>query len=133
MKVKAEKDLAPGAEALESPYDTDARFRTTRDTQWTGYMVHLTETCEPNTVNLLTHVVTTPASVHEVKCTAAIHRLLSTNSCPLGTISWMRPMSKRTSWSGARRTTLFAWSAPPAQTQGGKPKNRARIRWTSLR
>ena len=84
VKLKAEKDLAPGAEALESPYDTDARFRTTRDTQWTGYMVHLTETCEPNTVNLLTHVVTTPASVHEVKCTAAIHQALVDKQLPPG-------------------------------------------------
>ena len=42
-------------------------------------------------------------------------------------------MSQRPSWSGARRPTLFAWSAPPAQTQGGKPKNQARMRWPSLR
>jgi len=30
---------------VEAPYDTDARFRSKRDTSWTGYMVHLTETC----------------------------------------------------------------------------------------
>ena len=84
VKLKAEKELAPSAEALESPYDTDARFRTKRDTQWTGYMVHLTETCEPHAVHLLTHVVTTPASVHEVKCTAAIHQALVDKQLPPG-------------------------------------------------
>ena len=84
VKLKAEKDLAPSAAALESPYDTDARFRTKRDTQWTGYMVHLTETCDPHTVHLLTHVVTTPASVHEVKCTAAIHQALVAKQLPPG-------------------------------------------------
>ena len=84
VQLKAEKDLAPSAAALESPYDTDARFRTKRDTQWTGYMVHLTETCEPHTVHLLTHVVTTPASVHEVKCTAAIHQALVDKQLPPG-------------------------------------------------
>ena len=84
VQLKAEKDLAPSAATLESPYDTDARFRTKRDTQWTGYMVHLTETCEPHTVHLLTHVVTTPASVHEVKCTAAIHQALVDKQLPPG-------------------------------------------------
>ena len=84
VKLQAEKDLAPSAEARESPYDTDARFRTKRDTQWTGYMVHVTETCDPHTGHLLTHVVTTPASVHEVKCTAAIHQALVDKQLPPG-------------------------------------------------
>jgi transposase len=84
VKWKAEKDLSPAAEALESPYDADARFRTKRDTQWTGYMVHLTETCEPDTVNLLTHVVTTAATVHEMKCTADIHQALVDKQLPPG-------------------------------------------------
>ncbi len=84
VQLRAEKDLPPAAEALESPYDTDARFRTKRNTQWTGYMVHFTETCEPETVNLLTHVVTTSASVHEVKCTADIHQALVDKQLPPG-------------------------------------------------
>ena len=84
VQVKAEQDLAPSAEALASPYDTAARFRTKRDTQWTGYMVPLPETCEPHTVHLLTHVVTTPASVHEVKCTAAMHQALVDKQLPPG-------------------------------------------------
>ena len=84
VQLRAEKDLPPAAAALESPYDTDARFRTKRNTQWTGYMVHFTETCEPETVNLLTHVVTTSASVHEVKCTADIHPALVDKQLPPG-------------------------------------------------
>jgi len=35
----------PG-DRLESPYDTEARFRTKASTTWTGYMVHFTETCD---------------------------------------------------------------------------------------
>ncbi len=84
VKVKAEKDLAPGAEALASPSDTAARFRTKRATQWTGYMVPLPETCEPNTVHLLTPVVTPPASVHEGKCPAALHQALVDKQLPPG-------------------------------------------------
>ena len=40
-----ELSRAPGA--VESPYDTEARHSSKRDTVWTGYKVHVTETCEP--------------------------------------------------------------------------------------
>ena len=59
------------------PYDPQARFRTRSGTSWTGYVVHLTETCEDDTVNLLTHAMTTVATVHEARCTAAIHQALA--------------------------------------------------------
>ena len=36
----------PATEPVESPYDTQARFRTRSGTSWTGYIVHLTETCD---------------------------------------------------------------------------------------
>jgi transposase len=45
-------------------------------------MVHFTETCDPAMVNLLTHVVTTSAAVHEVKSTAAIHQALVDKQLP---------------------------------------------------
>ena len=35
------------AEGIESPGDPEARYRQKCDTQWTGYMVHVSETCEP--------------------------------------------------------------------------------------
>ena len=56
VRFKASRDLPPAAEGIESPYDTDARYRQKRDTPWTGYMVHVSETCEPTTPHLLTHV-----------------------------------------------------------------------------
>jgi transposase len=74
------KDLAElprAAEQLESPYDLDARYRTKRDTHWLGYMVHYTETCERKKISLITHVHTTPATVHEAQCTALIQEALS--------------------------------------------------------
>jgi transposase len=82
VRVKPDKELARAAESIESPYDPEARYRTKRDTQWTGYRVHFTETCEPETVNLITHVVTTPATVHEVNCTADIHQALVKKQLP---------------------------------------------------
>ena len=47
-------------------------------------MVHVTETCDPHPVHLLTPVVTTPASVHAVPCTAAIHPALVDKQLPPG-------------------------------------------------
>jgi transposase len=72
MRFRPNRDLPPAAEGIESPYDPEARYRHKRDMQWTGYMVHVSETCEPTTPHLLTHVHTTPATVHEAQCTASI-------------------------------------------------------------
>jgi transposase len=77
VHFKANRELPRAAKALESPYDTDARYRHKRDTQWTGYMVHVSETCEPTTPHLLTHVHTTTAAVHEARCTAPIQQALA--------------------------------------------------------
>jgi transposase len=82
VRFKANRELPPATEGLESPYDTDARYRHKRDTQWTGYMVHVSETCEPTTPHLLTHVHTTPATVHEAQCTMPIQQALVDKDVP---------------------------------------------------
>src|SRR5499426_4527801 len=76
VRFKPSQELPPATEGIESPYDGEARYRHKRDTQWTGYMVHVSETCEPTTPHLLTHVHTTPATVHEAQCTAPIQQAL---------------------------------------------------------
>ncbi|MDJ0676316.1 MAG: hypothetical protein QNJ36_13170 [Calothrix sp. MO_167.B42] len=58
---------------IQSPYDIEARNRTKRDTNWTGYTVHLTETCDLDTPNLITNVETTPATVFDGAITQPIH------------------------------------------------------------
>jgi hypothetical protein len=67
----------PSAPAVVSPYDTEARYRGRHATAWTGYVAHLSETCDDDTVHLITHAMTTDASVNEVRCTAAIRRALA--------------------------------------------------------
>jgi transposase len=84
VRWKADAELPQAAESLESPYDPEARYRTKRETHWTGYMVHLTETCDVGVVHLITHVATTPADVHEVRCTASIQQALVDQSLPPG-------------------------------------------------
>jgi transposase len=77
VRFKANRDVPRAAEGIESPYDPDARYRHKRDTQWTGYMVHVSETCEPTAPHLLTHVHTTTAAVHEAQCTTPIQQALA--------------------------------------------------------
>jgi len=62
---------------IESPYDTDARFRTRSGREWVGYVAHLTETCDEGTPRLVVHVDTTDASVHEAMRLAPIHDALA--------------------------------------------------------
>jgi transposase len=76
-KLRGKDDPPPEGEPVESPYDLQARFRTRSGTSWTGYVVHLSETCEDDTVHLITHTMTTTATVHEARCTAAIHEALA--------------------------------------------------------
>ena len=82
VRFKANRELPPAAEGIESPYDAEARYRHKRDTAWTGYMVHVSETCEPTAPHLLTHVHTTPASVHEAQCTEPIQQALVDKGTP---------------------------------------------------
>jgi transposase len=77
VRLRGKADPPPPAPAVVSPYDTEARYRGRRATVWTGYVVHLSETCDDDAVHLITHAMTTDASVNEVRCTAAIHRALA--------------------------------------------------------
>src|SRR3712207_3989059 len=62
---------------ISSPYDADARFSVKRETAWTGYKAHLTETCDDDTPNIITDVVTTPATTTDHEATAGIHDRLA--------------------------------------------------------
>ncbi len=77
VKWRAAKDLPPFKQLIFSPYDIEARNRTKRSHNWTGYMAHLTETCDPDTPNLITHVETTPATTGDVEMTDIIHQALA--------------------------------------------------------
>lgn len=75
-------NVPSGASNIQSPYDPEARYSQKRDIAWTGYKVHLTESCDDNRPHLITHVVTTPASVPDVAVTEEIHRALVDKGLP---------------------------------------------------
>jgi transposase len=51
-------DLAPVGQRINSPDDPEAPFGNKWSTTWIGYKVHVTETCEPDQVHLITNVKT---------------------------------------------------------------------------
>lgn len=55
------RNLPPVGERVQSPYDPDVHYSMKRDMAWSGYKVHVTETCDDDTANLITHVQTCPA------------------------------------------------------------------------
>jgi transposase len=76
-RLRPAQGRGPG-DRVESPYDIDARFRSKAGKSWTGYMVHLTETCDADAPHLIINADTTPANVHEAPRTAPIHDALAT-------------------------------------------------------
>ena len=68
--------LPPAARYISSPHDLDAHFGRGRSIAWIGYKLHMTETCEPETPHLVTHVETTTAPVADGTITPNIHAAL---------------------------------------------------------
>jgi transposase len=76
IRWRSNKDIPPAARLISSPYDTQAHMSIKRDTIWTGYKVHLTETCDDQSPHLIIHVETTPATTQDMEMTNVIHKEL---------------------------------------------------------
>ena len=70
-------DMPPAARMINSPHDVEARYSLKRETSWTGYKTHLTETCDPDAPHLITHVETTPATTPDWDMLAPLHAALA--------------------------------------------------------
>lgn len=70
-------ELPPVGERLQSPYDPEMHYSTKRQMEWSGYKVHVTETCDEDAAHLVTHVTTCPAMQPDMASTAAIHERLA--------------------------------------------------------
>ncbi|MEU4180880.1 transposase [Streptomyces sp. NPDC026589] len=70
--------LPPSSRAIVSPYDTSARYaRHGHIISWKGCTAHLTETCAPDSPNVITDVATTAATTHDSKVLPGIHTRLA--------------------------------------------------------
>jgi transposase len=77
VQWRSDKQLPPFKLLIVSPDDIEARNRTKRETNWSGYAAHLTETCHSDEPNLITNVVTTPATTADVEVTPTVHQDLA--------------------------------------------------------
>jgi len=77
VRWRTAEDLPPGPLLISTPYDPDARYSQKRHTEWTGYKVHLTETCDDDTPNLITGVTTTPATTLDFPVLSSIQQQLA--------------------------------------------------------
>lgn len=77
LRWRLAEDLPPAGTRFDSPYDPEARYGNKRTTTWTGYKVHVTESCDAETPQLITHVETTPAQITDVSLTEPIHAALA--------------------------------------------------------
>ena len=75
-------DQPPVSQRLHSPYDPDVRYARKRETGWIGDKVHLTETCDGDTPNLITDVQTTAAGLCDVEMTAPVQDALAERGLP---------------------------------------------------
>lgn len=73
LRRRAGHTLPPALLRFDSPYDTDAHYCVKRDTAWSGYRTHFTETCTPDLPEVVVHVATTIAPVQDGELTAQIH------------------------------------------------------------
>jgi transposase len=76
LRWRTAEEVPPGEWLIQSPYDVEARYSTKRSNQWTGYKVHLTETCDPDQPRLFTNVETTASTTPDVAVTTTIHQQL---------------------------------------------------------
>lgn len=62
VRHRDSQGLPPNQHLIQSPYDPEARVRTKRNNTWTGYSLHVSETCDADRPALITQVTTTPAT-----------------------------------------------------------------------
>ena len=74
---RADDNIPPASILISSPYDPEAHLSIKRSTVWTGYKVHVTETCDEELPHLLIHVETTPATTQDTEMIPTIHRELA--------------------------------------------------------
>jgi transposase len=82
VRLRAPQELPAAGELIETPHEPEARYSVKRDQHWTGYKVHLTETCDDARPHLITQVATTLAPEADVAQLAPIQEELARKGLP---------------------------------------------------
>jgi transposase len=85
LRWRTGDEQPPAAVRIASPYDLEARYSSKRETHWVGYKLHLTETCDADHPDLITQVMTTPATTQDSVMGPAIQQDLADRDLLPGT------------------------------------------------
>ena len=78
IRLRNGAELPPAEQQIESPYDPEVHYCTHNATDWKGYKVHFTETCDEGAeLHLITHVETDLATRQDVAAPEPIHAALA--------------------------------------------------------
>jgi transposase len=77
LRIRADDNQPPGAQRLHTPYDEEARYSAKREMDWVGYKTHLTETCDPDEIHVITQVTTTLATQTDMAALETVHATLA--------------------------------------------------------
>jgi transposase len=124
MRLRDPKVMPAASEIIESPDEPEARFATKRGLHWTGYKVHLTETCDAASPHLISSRRLPPP---------LLQQLTRTNSRPSRTRwpraicslpnRWSMPVTCGPAiWSPAASGMALMSLAPSILTMRGRPK-----------
>lgn len=76
IHLRNKDDLPPASLTLRSPYDHEAHYGHKRDLSWFGYKVHFIETADEEFLHLITHVMTTDATLTDMEQVEDVHQAL---------------------------------------------------------
>jgi transposase len=77
LHFRTDQNIPPGAKMISSPYDIEVTTTCKSNSWYSGYKVHLTESCDEDSPRLITHVETTRAGNGDVDVTPLVHKALS--------------------------------------------------------
>lgn len=77
LRRRKAEDLPPAEVCYDSPYDPQAHYGNKRSITWTGYKVHVTETCDDDELHVITQRETTPAGLTDSGLSAPMHDALA--------------------------------------------------------
>jgi transposase len=80
LRWREADNIPPASIFISSPYDAQAHYARKRSTQWVGYKVHLTESCDDDLPHLITHVETAAGPSADGDATPKIHAALQRRS-----------------------------------------------------
>ncbi len=99
-------ELPPVGERLQSPYDPEMHYSTKRQMEWSGYKVHVTETCDEDAAHLVTHVRACPAMEQDMISSGNQDATSASSRMRLGAVPFREGERSSTEGNGTAETVF---------------------------